>query len=261
MTDGTDRFPENFEFLHAAEGRIRQQSIAAIEASADLTLHIHVIEAAINSMQHYILRDGHQDEDDLHVRLLGIRLSNGAMASLTMLLTGFYQSAALLERDIMETSFLLDYLSLDRSRVAHWRTADEKTLRDDYKPVTVRIALDDHYQHVGKKRAADYKLFSELASHPTPKGFAMLRRPGGDHEWGPFFDATALTATISELAKLAILSGETLERFFMRATRLDYETQFRFYSTKVRWFERFLDRPLDTSELANIRAALNRLPD
>lgn len=258
MTERT-LFPDNFHLIHEGEETIRATSIEAIEANADLVLHCDVIEAAISLMRHYVLRDDHRDQDDLHIRLLGIRTTNGLTSALQTLLSGYYQPSAQLQRDLIETSFLLDYLSIDRSLIKVWREANDKTLDQKFKPFAVRVALDEHYGHTEKKRAAEYKLFSQLASHPTPKGFAMIRRPDGTHECGPFFDETALIATLSELGKRAVGSAEIFERFFNRSTRLDYETQFAFYVPKLRWMEKFWGVPVDEAQLKGIRQAISRV--
>ncbi len=253
-------FPENFHLLHRGEETIRLRSIERIEASADLMLHAKVIEPAITLIRHYILRDEHKNQDDLHIRWLGVRLTNSLTAALQGLLSGYYQPSTLLQRDLIETGFLLNYLSLDLSRIKEWREADEKTLKDKFKPVTVRMALDEHYNHTEKKRATTYNLFSQLAGHPTPQGFAMIRRPDGMHECGPFFDETALVATLSEMAKHAISGTENFEKFFSRATRVDYESQFAFYVPKLRWLERYFNQPVDEKALSTMRQEISKIP-
>jgi len=45
--------------------------------------------------------------------MLGIRLFNGAAAVLKLCLSGYYQTAALQARDLLETVFLLDLFTAD----------------------------------------------------------------------------------------------------------------------------------------------------
>ena len=50
----------------------------------------------------------HRKQDELTVQLLGIRLFNASASALKLLLSGYYQTAALQERDLLEMAFLLD---------------------------------------------------------------------------------------------------------------------------------------------------------
>ncbi len=254
-------FPANFALLHAGEEQIRQKTIELVESSSKFSLHATAIETTISLIRHYVLRDDHISDDDLAIRLLGIRIANGLGVSINLLLTGYYQASAIHQRDILETSFLLNYFGLHRSEIAVWRAGDEKTHRDRFAPITIRKALDDHYNHTTRKRAEAYKLICRLAAHPHPVGFAMFRGANGLHSCGPFFDSTALEATLSELAKEAVEVGEHFGEFFDRSTRLDYETQFAFYVAKVRWFAEFWGQPVDEVELNKLRATLNELQD
>lgn len=254
-------FPANFALLHVGEEQIRQQTIHLIESSSNLSLHATAIEMTISLIRHYVLRDNLISDDDLTIRLLGIRVANGLSVSINLLMSGYYQASAVHQRDILETSFLLNYFGLHLSQIVVWRTGDEKTHRDLFAPVIIRKALDDHYNHTTRKREEAYKLICRLAAHPHPAGFAMFRGPNGFHSCGPFFDPTALEATLSELAKEAVEVGEHFGEFFNRSSRLDYETQFAFYVAKVRWFAEFWGQPVDEVELSQLRAALNDIQD
>lgn len=68
--------PENFISLHHHEEGIRQQSIAAIEASPDLLLHAQALESAMNALDHFTRGYSTDEQDKLTIQLLGIRLFN-----------------------------------------------------------------------------------------------------------------------------------------------------------------------------------------
>ena len=103
------------------------------------------------------------------------------------MLGGYSQNSAMILRDILETVFLLDYLEKDRSKIARWRTASDRERRKEFKPVAVREALDKRDGFTSGRREKLYKELCELAGHPTPSGFAMLRSTGmDDHRCGPF---------------------------------------------------------------------------
>jgi hypothetical protein len=248
------QFPENFERLHEGEEFVRTKSIEAAGASADLTQHLEAIEGACTIIHHFIHRDAHKDDDDLAIRLLGMRLFNTMTGALRLLLSGYFQAATLLQRDLIETFFLLDYFSTDLTLVQRWRTADEKTLRDELKPVIVRMALDKRDGFMEKKRAASYKLFSSLAAHPNPVGFAMLRVGNGDHHCGPFFEQGPLIATLSELGRNVVQAGGHFMSFFTSATKVDFATELGFLETRQRWFKRFYEKDLyDEARLQELR--------
>ena len=200
--------------LHKGEEHVRALSLDAISSSEDMWLHMSLIEHTADLLQYFIHRDVHRDEDDLTVRLLGIRMFNSISATLKLLLSGYYQNSILQQRDLIETVFLLDYFSGDTALISRWRGADEKTLREEFSPVAVRKKLDERDQYTGKKRAELYKLFSTLAGHPNPRGFDMLKVSSGDHHCGPFFDEKSLLATISDLERAPLRLEGRLARSF-----------------------------------------------
>jgi hypothetical protein len=53
----------------------------------------------------------HGSENELTLQYLGIRLFNAAGASIKLAFSGYYQKAFDQERDVIETYFLVDYLS------------------------------------------------------------------------------------------------------------------------------------------------------
>ncbi len=254
--------PENLISLHKGEEQVRAMSLEAIAKSEDMSLHLSLIERAADLIHYFIHRDEHRDEDDLIIRLLGMRMFNCLNATLKLLLSGYYQSSALQQRDIVETFFLLDYFSTDKALIARWRLADDKVLRDEFSPVAVRKKLDERDEYTAKKRAELYKLFSTLAGHPNPRGFDMLRLPNGDHHCGPFFEESALKATLSELGKSAAQVGGNFSHFFSHDTKSALQTKLNFLEVQSAWFKRFFGKdPMDPAVLVGMREAIVNLPD
>ncbi len=254
------KIPTNFERLHEGEEFIRARSLEGVEKSDDLVLHL-ACEKAADLIHYFIHRDDHRDDDDLTVRLLGIRMFNGLNTTLKLLQAGYYQASTLQQRDIIETFFLLDYFLADRSLIARWRLADDKVLRDEFAPVVIRKALDARDAFTGQKRAAHYKMFSSLAGHPNPRGFQMLKLPDGSHHCGPFFEETALKATISELGKSAIQAAGIFAQFFRPKSKVDYQVKLAFLDIQRVWLKRFfgVEAP-DPTQLDEMRAMIARLP-
>lgn len=150
------------------------------------------------------------DDDAATVTLLSMRVFNSLGSATSTGLSGYYQSAAMILRDVLETVFLLDYFGTDRALIARWRTGDTRARDRDFKPVKVRQALDERDGTDSRMRERMYKMFCDLASHPSPNGFSMLRPKGMDAVNGPFFDVTAMEALLSELGRLAIQVGYTV---------------------------------------------------
>lgn len=254
--------PDNFARLHGGEEIVRSKSLEFALQSDDLSLHLQAAEASANYIHHIIHRDEHRDEDDLTVRLLGIRMFNGLNGALKLLLSGYYQNSTLLQRDIIETFFLLDYFSSEPGAIARWRTSDDKALRSSFTPVVVRKALDARDGFQEKKREASYKLFSNLAGHPHPKGFAMFRLPNGKHHCGPFFEPVPFRATLAELGRNAIQAGGILGKFFDPMSKLDHVAVISFLRVHHRWMTTFYgEEPSSAQELEELAALLEGLPD
>jgi len=206
--------PENLVSLHSKEEALRGKALELIAHDRRLVLHIAVVEQAMTLGD--LLRQFPTDDEDLKViKMLGMRMFNALAASLKLALSEYAQNSVLILRDILETVFLIDLFRSDPRQIARWRFADNKTIRDDFSPAAVRKALDARDGHTTKRRAELYKLFSELAAHPTMKSAWMMRPDkDGDAVIGPFIEKTSLDAVVSEMGKIAVQVGEQLDAFF-----------------------------------------------
>jgi len=149
------------------------------------------------------------------LQFLSIRTFNGFAASIKLALSGYSQNGALLMRDILETVFLTDMFNKDRTTIKQWREANSAKEKDKFRPIKVHKFLDAHDSFTGEKRAATYKMFCELAGHPSMHSIHMLRpQVGGDAVGGPFIEFKMLQAVLSEMTKLAIQVGEISSDFF-----------------------------------------------
>ena len=135
--------PQNFDLLAVGEDQIRALSKAAIEASEDLTLHARMIERAMNMLDYMSKRCPHTDEDDPVPQMLAARLFNSGASAMKLMMGGYYQSTVMVMRDILETTFLLDYFHSNRDQIAVWRACGEKKRNREFGVIKIRIALDD----------------------------------------------------------------------------------------------------------------------
>ena len=230
--------PENLNRLHVGEETLRAKAIEALKDDG-LRLHVEMIEQVM-SLADCFRQFETNDEDLKLIQVLGMRAFNAFGASLKLCLSGYYQNAALIMRDVLETTFLIDLFRGDRALIAKWRTADKATRLKDFKPVNVRTQLDQRDGFTERKRAAMYEMFSELAGHPTMHSVAMLRPKGMHAQIGPFFDVTALEAVLSEMGRLAVQVGEQLQAFVPRPLEGEaLALAHSFASTEARWISTF----------------------
>jgi hypothetical protein len=231
--------PKNLDALHSQEEQLRAKSVGLVVQDAKLGLHLAVIEQAMNVCD--MLRQFQTEDENLKVvQILGIRLFNAFGASLKLALSGYLQNSALILRDILETVFLLDLFSGDSSLITKWRFADAKVRHRDFSPAAVRKTLDDRYGHTTRKREELYKLFSELAGHPTMKSSWMMRpQRDGDAVIGPFIEKTSLDAVLSEMDRLAVQAGQHIIAFYPDAWKAAKEPRISFAETTRNWFLTF----------------------
>jgi len=154
-------------------------------------------------------------------------------------LSGYYQNTALILRDILETVFLIDLFTFDASAIARWRTLQGAAHWNEFKPAKVRDALDKRDKLSNRKRAKLYGLLSELAGHASLKGVAMLRPLGMDAQIGPFFDPTALQATLDEMGQLAVQAGELASAFVPDSWDVGRPPRWAFREANLRWLQEF----------------------
>jgi hypothetical protein len=249
------KIPDNFTLLHTGEEFLRGKSIAAIEDSEKFLEHAALIERSMDLINYFVRQYKTENDDLLTIQLLGIRLFNAAASSIQLLLSGYYQTSALQQRDMLETIFLLDYFRTYPEKIAGWRQSDTKTRQKEFSPVVIRKALDERDDFTEKRREKAYKQLSELAGHPTYAGFRMLTpQPGGDAHCGPFFEATSFKAVYEELTKHLIQAGTGFMRFFPGKIAADQKMKISFMETQGQWFEKFYNQPFDRKQIEELKA-------
>ena len=187
-----------------------------------------------------ILRQFPTDDEDLKiVQVLGIRTFNAFASAIKLMLAGYSQKAALILRDILECTFLVNLFRTDRPAISRWRIADKQARRKEFSPVRVREVLDARDGFTTKKRAELYALFSELAGHPSMLSAAMLRPRGMDVHSGPFLDPATLEAVLSEMGRLAIQAGEIFGPFVPEEWEPGIAIKLVFEARKRAWMNEF----------------------
>lgn len=234
MKDGA--LPPRLTELHIGEEALRSASSALVEEHSNLRAHLDVVECAMDLMD-VLRRVGSEAEDEKVIQLLGMRIFNDLASSVKLALTGYNQSAAMILRDILETTFLIERFAGDWPAVSQWRLAAPKERWKNFGPAKVRAHLDKRDGFRGKKRDAAYGLLSTLASHPTMEGVAMLRPTGMDAHLGPFVELPTLEAVLAEMAKLAVQAGEAVWDFLPLEDAVVQRSMSDFSASKIAWFK------------------------
>jgi hypothetical protein len=192
---------DNLTSLHKHEEELRATSLGVIEADAALSDHWHLVAEAMGAIYAFTHDHVHGSENELTLQYLGIRLFNAAGASIKLALSGYYQKAFDQLRDIIETYFLVDYLSTYPEKIDEWRRAEKKKRISQFGPGLVRNALDQRDGYTSGERKKIYDLISEFASHASYSGISLTTTgPDNMAQVGPFFDEEKLAAWLYEIA-------------------------------------------------------------
>lgn len=243
--------PDNLLRLHAGEDDLWTRTLALIAETPDLLDHLDITERAMDVID--VLRQSYTTTDDERtISHFGLRSFNSFATAWKLAASGYYQPSALLLRDVIETTNLVNYFQIAPGEIAHWRTADARTLKNDFSPAPIRKALDDHAGKGKSKREEIYKKFSVLAGHPTLKGFAMLRPQGMEAQIGPFLDLSALRAVLEEMSMLASQAGFAFCVHLDTDTALGNGTARRFLIAAMDFSGKYLGRSYSATERADV---------
>src|SRR5262245_44803508 len=124
---------DNFNETHSAEEKLRAESMAIIQTDPALHKRMVLVESAISLIFVYTHDHTAENDDQVTLKMLGIRLFNAACSAVKLGLSGYYQNAFALIRDIMETGFLIDLFRTSPEKVAIWKTADDKIMYKEFK--------------------------------------------------------------------------------------------------------------------------------
>jgi hypothetical protein len=222
---------DNLKSLHEHEEQLRATSLATIETDTALQDHWNMLAEAMNAIYVFAHDHVHGSENELTLQYLGIRLFNVGGASTKLALSGYYQKAFAQVRNIIETYFLVDYLSTHPAKINEWKLADKKRRISHFGPGIIRNALDKRDGYTSGERKKIYDLISELASHPSYPGISLTTTgPTNLAQVGPFFDEKKLAIWAQEIAMrlshaaVVLVSNPEGRDINLLATRAHYLT-------------------------------------
>ena len=234
------RLPEKLEKLHKEEERIWTESLLAINSEYTFLEHMDMIHVALDAIYVFTKMDVNRTDDDVTIQLLGLRLFNSSSSALALMLAGYYQSSVTLLRDILETGFLIDYLTFDQSKIKDWKLSNEKNQRR-FSPSAIRKALNARDKVMGDKRNEIYKLMCGYAAHPTYTGFRFVTPSTQEVKIGPFFKDIFLKTTIEELVKRLAPFVLMYISYFSRLPPGPLSMNSEFWKTFEHWADKYLN--------------------
>lgn len=254
----TPWLPNNLESLHKHEEELRTKSILHINGDGSLKEHMQLVQEALDMLHDIVKVYKQQTDDELTVQYLGIRLFNTIVSSNKLMLSGYYQNALALQRDIIESGFLLEYLGAFPEQIAVWKSSDDEQRHTIFKPSAIRKALDNRKQVKGGKRGQIYKRLCEYASHPTYKGFKLVA-PKGLGEIGPFYDEKYLAAVLGELVLRVPYFTLVFTGHFKHLPVGFLKTRTNYMLGVKRWSEKYLKLDFKNVDVDNLEQVLTFL--
>lgn len=189
--------PANLQSLHSLEASVRDASLVAVSNDAALADHVQAVHDALDHLTVLLLVPSTPGTREHTLQLLAMRLFNVGACVLKLGLSGYYQVAWQLLRDSLEIVNLVDLFRIDPAALGKWQVADDNTLKREFGPAKVRLALEAHPDFAGQRRDRIYESFSGFAAHASYKGFALLA-PGNTPKLGPFMDGKLLRALLED---------------------------------------------------------------
>lgn len=207
--------PENFRRLWAAGDDLIGWAEGIIAASEELHDHLDLVETYMDGV---VTMSQLIPQGERHIAIGGLflRTLDALGHAVRAAMSGNYTGSAMYSRDLLETHFLLDYLMDEPGRPEAWLHSDPETIRKDYSPAKVRIALDERDGYQERNRERRYKELSMLGSHPTPTAFNLKRDGARMINAGPFAHEKMLVACVQEAARAALSLGADLLRYVDR---------------------------------------------
>lgn len=112
-----------------------------------------------------------EDENTKSIQYLGIRIINSVFSMKNLLLSGYYQNAFMIFRDLIETGFLMEYFLQYPSKIEEWRNSAERS--SEFKPANIRDKLNQT-----EVRRYIYQTYCKIASHPNWEGIKLVSKDG-----------------------------------------------------------------------------------
>lgn len=127
------------------------------------------------TLLHLCIVDWENDNESDHVKqMLGLRLLNSSLSSVSLIMQGYPQAALSIIRDMIETGNLLEYFRLLPEEVLVWAKSNNDERRNKYSAQKIRNKIKNKHNIENNNLSIAYWTLCDIAVHPTPAGFNML---------------------------------------------------------------------------------------
>lgn len=181
------------------ESDIEEINEAALRRSDLAQRNLAMASKAIDLMHAFASEEAFNEDDDVTVLRLAIRVLNDAGASGKCAVAGYYQQAIAHIRDIIEVAFLLDLFRRKPDQIRAWRESSEKERKKLFKPVTLRETLDKLEGREDRSRQEAYSFYSAHGTHVTPH--LEIISPNSLTQIGPFPNEQIIVLLTYDLTK------------------------------------------------------------
>jgi len=126
------------------------------------------------------------------------RAKSYAFGAFSLARDGFYDESVLLIRTVGEIANLSFLFASDATALADWSTANDRSRRDKYSPVKVRLALEKSTLYVPIDHSR-YGQLSAKAAHVTPAILPQMYNTERHGKTGGYFQEVGLLFCLAEL--------------------------------------------------------------
>lgn len=189
----------DFTKYHQHEAATFRRSVKFLKSKNPGLEHLQLFRLIASTNASAVKSTITKEEDQLTILYIGSRLFNHGMLSYRNAMSGYYQSSFLLQRDVIEVQFLLDYFRFKPTSIRTWRESSNEDRVKNFSASTLYKQLDERDNFRDQNRKKTYQQFCELAAHVSYPGIKLMTNKDNLIEIGPFYDSHKLLNTLAEL--------------------------------------------------------------
>lgn len=201
--------------------KVIEENDAFAASSETIGDHCAIINVNLALLSKFFSVRAPKTPDESTIMALGARVYNSAAGALYLTRSGYYQTALMLMRDIIEVTNLLDYFLGHKTDITGWRTLPNRERRKRFSPKIIRDVLNRRDHLPRDVRNEYYSLLSECAVHATFQGIELLMKDKKIMV-GPFSDRRLTEAVFSFLPQLTSFGTQVFLRHFQDVDEKTY---------------------------------------
>lgn len=194
---------KHINFQRRQEKELYKKSINYLLNDENRVRYLILYETIQKTCSLSILQKSVISEDQKSVAYIGARVFNNGSEIYRCTMSGYYQIAMSLIRDLIEIQFLLDYFRTSRTEIAVWRNSSNNDRYKNFGPHVLYKKLNerDDLTEENKKRKETYQMFCEYAAHVSFPGLKLIANNKGEIQVGAFYDEHKLFHSMVELTR------------------------------------------------------------